>query len=74
MDREAEIRAEMKKGLQKIQANTKAMAELARSATERLEKAEAFIRKLGYCPECEKRLPRRGFHDPKACRHKPRED
>ena len=67
-------KAVVKASLAKIQLDVKAMGSLAQHLADRLEKAEAFIRRFGYCPECEKPLPKRGMHQPNACRHKPRED
>jgi len=51
----------MKAGLKKIEGQVREMTEIGQDLGERLERAEAFIKKLGYCPHCEKRLAPRGM-------------
>ena len=65
MDKE-DVRARLKK----VEGSVLEMGRLSGELADRLEKTEAFIQRMGWCPWCEKRLPVRGFYDPKACRHK----
>lgn len=50
----------MRAVLKQIEDKVHAMGSLAQNTTKRLEKAEEFIRKLGYCPYCQKKLVPRG--------------
>ena len=47
---------QMKSGLKKIQAQVNEMSGTAQALGERLERAEQFVMKLGWCPWCQKRL------------------